>query len=143
MARKKRRLTAKRIQKYKELPPKEEKTLTVVDCPETGEYEIQRKATEKNPAKKIHFPKDNKERFQLPPDKFADVQNAIEAVQMEKREVEVYADSLESYLGYDSLMRILSKHYNSQVAYHRSEEGGSLTLEEARKAAYRRGLNDK
>lgn len=142
MARKIRSITAKRVQKQKVLDRPKERILTVVDVPETDELEIQKKETEKSPAKKVRFPKENKKRFQLMPDEFAKVQNAIEAVQAENREVEVYADSLESYLGYDSLLRVLSKQYNSQISYYRSEAGGSLTLEEARKAAYRRDLTD-
>lgn len=140
MTKKRRKLTAKRVQKLKTLNRPKNRILSVVEVPETGELEIQKQATAKSPEKKIRFPKSKKDLFQMMPDEFADVQNALEAVKLEKREVEVMADSLESSLGYDSLMRVLSKRYNSQVAYYRSEEGGSLTLEEARKAAYRRDL---
>lgn len=148
MAQRRRNLTAKKIQKRKELVKSDEqgevkeRTLTVVDVPETGELEIQRKATPENPAKAIRFPKDEKERYQMLPEDFANVQNAIEAMLAEKREVEVFADSLESYLGYDSLLRILSKYFSNMVAYYRSDAGGNLSIEEARKEVYRRDLTD-
>jgi hypothetical protein len=126
------------IQKKK----RKERVFSIAEVPETGELEITAKATDKNPEAKVRFPKDKKERIQLPPREFEQVQNAIEAVQWENRLVEVYADSLESCIGYDGLLRILSKVYNSHVAYLRSERGGRLSLEEARAQAYRRDLTD-
>lgn len=142
MTERKRNITTKKLQKRNELDLPKERILTVIDVPETDEIEIQKKTTEKSPAKKVRIPKDTTKQFQLPPDEFANGQNALEAFESENREVEVYADSLESVLGYDSLMRILTKQYNSQVAYYRSAAGGCLPLEEARKAAYRRDLTD-
>ena len=77
------------------------------------------------------------------PDEFKNVQAAIKAYNHEKREVEVYSTSLESYLGYDSLLRIMGKHFGQRVAYYRSEIGGNLTIEEAREKVYRRKITDK
>lgn len=150
---KKRTLTLKRVQRRKALvrtknkaignaEPKQlsgakERILSCVEVPETNELEIRKKATANSPERSIRFPKDEKELYQLPPDEFIEVQNAIESLQAERREVEVYADSLESYLGYDSLLRVMQKRYGGQVAFYRSEAGGSLSLEDARKAAYR------
>lgn len=133
----------KTIQK-EELPlaKKGERAFSLVEVPETGEYEITAKATENNPEKKIRFPKDTKERYQLPPDEFEEVQYAIEAVQWENRQVEVYANSIESAIGYNGLLRVLSKVYNQHVAYLRSERGGSLSLEEARAQAYKKNVTD-
>lgn len=159
MARK-RTLTLKRMQRRKavikarnqnkavgkaepnQLTNRKERVLSCVAVPETNELEIRKRATENSPARSIRFPKEEKELYQLPPEEFMEVQNAIEALQAEKREVEVYADSLESYLGYDSLLRVMQKRYGSQVAFYRSAAGGSLSLEEARKAAYRRRITD-
>ena len=91
MASKRKNVTAKKVQKQKTLDRPTERNLTVVDVPETGELEIQKKATATSPAKKIRFPKEAKELYQMMPDEFADVQDAIEAVKAEKREVEVFA----------------------------------------------------
>lgn len=121
--------------------PKERKT-TLIHIPETEEYEIHRKATDTEPAKKVRFPKKYKEQMQMMPDEFENVQNAIEEYNRENREVEVYSDSIEASVGYQSLIRILSKFFGSRVAYYRSAEGGSLSLEEARKEVYRRNITD-
>lgn len=142
MARSNKGLTSKKVQELETLDKLNERNLTLVEIPETGELEIQKKATENSPAQKIRFPKDEKERYQMMPDEFATVQNAIEAFQAEKREVEVYSDSLESYLGYDSLIRVLNKYYGGRVAFYRSEKGGNMSLEEARKAVYRQGASN-
>lgn len=117
-----------------------EHQLTLVDVPESEECEIHKIATETEPTKKIRFPKKKIDRLQLMPDDFNDAENAIEEYLAEKREIEVNADSLESRLGYDSLLRIMSKCFGKRVAYYRSKAGGSLSLEEAREAAYRRNI---
>lgn len=132
----------KRIVKAKSVDDNE-RQLTNTHHPETDEYEIQKKATPTKPERKIRFPKDLAKRYQMMPDDFENVQAAIEAYNHEKREVEVYSTSLESYLGYDSLLRIMGKHFGQRVAYYRSEIGGSLTIEEARKEVYRRNITDK
>jgi hypothetical protein len=54
---------------------------------------------------------------------------------------EIPVDSLESQVGYTSLFRQMHKSYVRMVAYHRSEVGGSLSLEEARKAAFHPAKN--
>jgi hypothetical protein len=78
------------------------------------------------------------ERFQLPPDQFIESQNQLEEVIAKQREQMVYADSIECAVGYNSLIRLLGHHFIKQVAYYRSKEGGSLSLDEARAAAYRK-----
>jgi hypothetical protein len=83
------------------------------------------------------FPAEVHERFQLPPDQFIESQNQLEERNAERRERMVYADSIECTVGYNSLIRLLGKHFIRQVAYYRSKEGGSLSLDEARVAAYR------
>jgi hypothetical protein len=52
-------------------------------------------------------------------------------------ETEVATNSLESGVGYTSLHRHLHRAFVKQVAYYRSEAGGSLDIEEARAAAFR------
>lgn len=138
----KKNLTAKNVQKLKTYDRKKEKKLTLLDVPETDELEIQKKETSKSPAKKVRFPKKTKDVFQMMPDEFANVQNAVEAYKLEQRQVEVYGDSLESYLGYDSLIRLFNKYFGRQIAYYRSAAGGNLSIEEARKEVYRRKIND-
>ncbi len=76
-------------------------------------------------------------RYQLPPKQFIESQNQLEASQAEQRERMVYADSLESCVGYNSLLRLLGHHFIKRVAYYRSKEGGALPLDEARACAYR------
>ncbi|HRH43841.1 MAG TPA: hypothetical protein PKY82_19575 [Pyrinomonadaceae bacterium] len=116
--------------------------VTLISIPETNEYEIQIKETADTPAQTVRIPKDEKDLYQLMPDEFVEAQNAIEEFNFEKRKIEVYSDSLESYIGYDALLRVLGKYYCRQVAYYTSEEGGSLSVEEARAAAYREKLTD-
>ncbi|MGB8509756.1 MAG: hypothetical protein WCD76_15340 [Pyrinomonadaceae bacterium] len=77
------------------------------------------------------------ERFQLPPEQFIESQNQLEEAHVQQRERMVYADSVECAVGYNSLIRLLGHHFVKQVAYHRSKEGGSLSLDEARASAYR------
>lgn len=126
----------------KKIESKSEKKFTLTEDKEMGEFEITKTATETKPEKKVRFPKETKKYYQMMPDEFQNAQNAIDAYKLEKREVEVYADSIESFLGYDSLIRVMNKWYGRHVAYLRSEAGGSLSLEEAREAVYRRNLND-
>jgi len=76
-------------------------------------------------------------RFQLPPDQSVKSQDAIEEAHAQHCEQMVYADSIESMIGYDSLIRLLGHYYVRQVAYYRSKDGGSLSLDEARASAYR------
>ena len=61
---------------------------------------------------------------------------AQESAPPEDESVPVYVESLEASVGYDSLLRELQHAYIRRVAYHRSKRGGSLSLEEARAAAY-------
>jgi len=51
-------------------------------------------------------------------------------------QTEISVDSLESKVGYTSLIRQLQRAYVRSVAFHRSTAGGSLTLEEARAEAF-------
>lgn len=120
----------------------EQRRLTLCEIPETGELEIQKQATDEHPAKKIRFPKDSIEQHKLPPEQFANVQNALEEQRREDRELRVYANSIESRIGYDSLIRLLGEHFGRQIAYFRSEQGGSLSLKEARKRAYQRKYDE-
>lgn len=142
-------------QPLKQLVQPAERKISLVDIPETGEYEIQRRPDESAcfissggevaelPAEQtIRFPKEYKDRLQMQPDDFQNAQNAIEEYSREKRTVEVYADSIESSIGYDSLLKVMSKFFSSRVAYYRSESGGSLSLEEARKEVYRRNITN-
>lgn len=136
-------LMKRKIEKFKELEKPKEQKLTLVDVPESDEFEIHDKAEDGKPAKKVRFPKKRIDQMQMMPDEFENVQNAIEAYQYEQREVAVFGDSLESCVGYDSLLRVMGKRFGSQVAYYRSVAGGSLSLEEARKAVYRKNITDK
>ena len=137
-----RELKKRNIQKLQEGEKPKRRKLTLVDVPETDEFEIQKKAADGRVVKKARFPKQYKDQLQMMPDDFENVQNAIEALQAEQREVAVYGDSLECFVGYGSLLRVLGKRYGSRVAYYRSEAGGSLSIEEARKAAYRQNITD-
>ncbi|MDQ3132857.1 MAG: hypothetical protein M3Q99_19070 [Acidobacteriota bacterium] len=132
------------IGKTKPIKTKEKKERRFIfnQLPETGEMEIQKQATETQPAKTVRFPKEQSELYKLPPDEFANVQNALEAAQSEDREIVIYANSIESRIGYDSLIRVLGNHFGRQMAYFRSEKGGSLSLEEARKRAYERKYDE-
>ncbi len=116
--------------------------LTLTEIPETGELEIQKQPTDQQPAKKVRFPKEPSEQYKLPPREFASVQNAIEAYECEDREMKVFANSIESSVGYNSLIRLLGNFFGRQVAYYRSEKGGYLTFEEAREKVYRKNFNE-
>ena len=129
-------------QPNKEIKPTKERQSTLQNLENSDEYEIQIKATVTEQAKKLRFPKKYIDRLQLPPDEFVNVQNALLAHERESREIAVYADSIESFCGYDSLLRVLGKQYGKNVAFYRSAEGGSLSLEEARAQAYRRNITD-
>lgn len=50
--------------------------------------------------------------------------------------IDVPIDSLESCVGYSSLFRQFHQAFIRQVAFYRSAAGGSLSIEEARKAAF-------
>lgn len=50
--------------------------------------------------------------------------------------IDVPIDSLESCVGYSSLFRQFHQAFIRQVAYYRSASGGSLSIDEARKAAF-------
>ncbi len=52
------------------------------------------------------------------------------------RKIPIAADSLEASIGYSSLFRQMHQAYVRRIAYHRSELGGALSLEEARKRAF-------
>lgn len=66
-----------------------------------------------------------------------DPENQLEEFFAQHRERNVYADSIECRVGYNSLIRLLGHYFIKQVAYHRSKEGGSLPLDEARARSYR------
>ncbi len=51
-------------------------------------------------------------------------------------EIDVPIDSLESAVGYSSLMRQMQQGYLRRVAYYRSDAGGCLSLEESRSRAF-------
>ena len=55
--------------------------------------------------------------------------------------IEVPVDSLESAVGYSSLIRQLHDSFAGMVAFHRRDSGGSLTIEEAREKAFHRCKN--
>jgi len=50
--------------------------------------------------------------------------------------IDVAIDSLESFVGYSSLLRQMQRSYVRMVAFHRSSAGGSLSIEEARQRAF-------
>ncbi len=83
------------------------------------------------------------ERFKLMPDEFINSQNEIENAFNQKRQRIVYADSFENACGYDSLIRIIRSYMGEQIAYSRSEEGGALSVEDARAEVFRKRLDDK
>ncbi|GEM_PF-2051445 len=64
-----------------------------------------------------------------------DLQHALEQV-MQEGITEVPIDSLEAAIEYGSLIREMEHAYISRVAFYRSTIGGSLSLEDAREAAY-------
>lgn len=89
------------------------------------------------------LPTEVHERFRLPPEQFSETQNQLEELSAEQRKRMVYADSVESAVGYNSLIRLLGHHFIKQVAYYRSAEGGSLPIDEARARAYRECQDEK
>jgi hypothetical protein len=82
-------------------------------------------------------PSDDSMRFSLQPEQFVESQNQLEEQKAEWRRRVVYADSVESAIGYNSLIRLLGHYYVRQVAYYRSAEGGNLPADQARARAYR------
>jgi hypothetical protein len=120
-----------------------EKKLSISpELAETGETEIEESTTTQPAVAKTDIPQRTVEQFKLPPDKFAEVQNEIEAAKSQERQQIVYANSIESHVGYDSLLRLLSEYFGRQIAYFRSEQGGALSLEAAREAAYSRKYDE-
>lgn len=75
--------------------------------------------------------------YDVPPDEFIEKRDESEEELFKVRKRLIYARSIESCVGYSSLLRLLSNAYIEQVAYYRSEEGGLLPIEEARARAYR------
>lgn len=57
-------------------------------------------------------------------------------------QTEINADSLESRVGYSSLIRQLHHSFVRMVAFHRSDSGGALSVEEARERAFHRCIDD-
>jgi hypothetical protein len=57
-------------------------------------------------------------------------------------ETYVPVDSLESAVGYSSLIRQMQRAYIRNVAYYRSEAGGCLTIEEARRLSFHTCTNE-
>ncbi len=51
-------------------------------------------------------------------------------------ETEVPVDSIEAQVGYSSLIRQMHKAFLKRVAFYRSEEGGCLSVDEARRRAF-------
>ena len=129
--------------KVRELTTKSGLVFTLFEYPESEELEIERTLPDTETVEKIRFPVAQIDRLQLMPDDFKQVQNVIDEYLEETRQVDVYADSLESFLGYDSLLRVMSKWFGSRVAYFRSAAGGSLSLEDARNEVYQRNISDK
>lgn len=120
----------------------DEDRLILTDLPENGEYEVERKATASRPAKKVRIPKQASNLYKLKPKKFVEAQNTIDEFRQQDREVKVYANSIESRVGYNSLHRVLGNFFGRQVAFYRLEKGGSLTFKEAREKVYRDSIND-
>ena len=129
--------------KVKELMTKDGRVLILFDCPDSDEFVIEKHLSGCDQIEKIRFPKNKIDQLQLMPDEYENIQNAIEEYDQEQRVSAVYADSLESFIGYNSLLRVMSKYFGSRVAFYRSAAGGSLSLEEARKEVYRENLTDK
>lgn len=126
--------------KIKEFIAKDGRVLTLFDCPDSEEFVIEKQFSAQGQIERIRFPKNKIDQLQLMPDEYENIQNAIEEYNQEQRVSAVYADSLESCIGYDSLLRVMSQYFGSRVAFYRSEKGGSLSLEEARKEVYRENL---
>jgi uncharacterized cysteine cluster protein YcgN (CxxCxxCC family) len=117
--------------------------LDKLELPETGEVEISAEATANRPAKRIRFPRENFKRFRLKPDRFKQTQNAIDQWNEQCRaERAVYTNSFEGMVGYSSLFRIMRRYHSERIAYFRSEEGGSLSNEEAREKIYSEQIED-
>ena len=57
-------------------------------------------------------------------------------------EIDVPIDSLESAVGYTSLLRQMQRAYARRVAYYRSNAGGCLSIEEARASAFHACTNE-
>ena len=57
-------------------------------------------------------------------------------------ETSVSVDSLESAVGYSSLIRQMQRAYLRNVAYYRSDAGGCLTIEEARRRSFHTCTNE-
>jgi hypothetical protein len=129
--------------KIRELTTKSGLIFTLFEYPETGELEIERMIPNAETVERIRFPAEQIEQLQLMPDDFKQLQNAIDEYLEEIRQVAVFSDSLECFIGYDSLLRVMGKWFGSRVAYYRSAAGGSLSLEDARKEVYRRNISDK
>jgi hypothetical protein len=58
------------------------------------------------------------------------------------RDVEVFAESIEGSVEYTSLVRQLVETVRERITYFRSDAGGSLSLEEARKRAFKKCQDD-
>ena len=117
--------------------------LKLSELQETNEIEISREATAERPAKRIRFPKQSEERFQLKPEKFKGTQEAIDEWNAQcRRERAVYDTSLESCVGYSSLFRVMHTYLSDRVSYYRSAEGGALSFEEARERVYNTEVKD-
>jgi hypothetical protein len=142
MTEKLKQLTEDKGQKLMKLEQRKARKLDLAEIPETGELEIKKHLTLNSPEEKIRFPKKDSDRYQLMPDEFEDVQNAIDDFNFERRTVEVYSDSIESALSYNSLVRVMNKYFHQQYSYYRSEAGGALSPEAARKAVYRQKITD-
>lgn len=116
--------------------------LTLIEIAESNEFEIQKQTACGTSAKRIRFPKDKFKHFQSAPKLFKRTLKAIAEYKAQMREQTVYADSIESHVGYESLVRLLGHFYGKQVAYYHSAAGGNLSLEEARAKAYQQNLSD-
>lgn len=110
--------------------------------PKISETEIDQSAPAELSVETTDLPKRTVEQFKLPPDQFNKTQDKIELLESEEREQIVFANSIESRVGYDSLLRLLGDYFGRQIAYFRSEKGGALSLEEAREAAYSRNYDE-
>lgn len=102
--------------------------LTINELPESGEVEISKEATTNRPVKRIRFPKEKFKHFQMMPHQFVKTRNAIDEYEKQERRTAVFANSIESVVGYNSLIRTLGKYFLRQVAYYRSEAGGRSVL---------------
>ncbi len=65
-----------------------------------------------------------------------DLLRRLEALEKKDYQKEVAIDSLEASVGYGSLLRQMQHSHSERVAYYRSAEGGALSIEDARKAAF-------